>query len=53
MIGHVEKVLDVAIARGIEQLHPTVEFVMAKILANTNLAMNDIRLTNVQETLVT
>jgi hypothetical protein len=53
MIGHVEKVLEAAIARGIEQLHAIVEPVMAKSLANTNPRVNDIQLTSVKETLVT
>ncbi len=52
MTSHVEKVLEPAIARGIEQLHATVESVMAIFLANTNLGVNDIWSTCVKETLV-
>jgi len=43
MTGHVENVLEIAITRGIEQLHAIVEFIMAKFLANTNPRVNDIR----------
>jgi hypothetical protein len=53
MTGHVEKVLEAAIVRGIEQLHTIVKFVMVIFLANTNLGMNDIRSTSVKETIVT
>ncbi len=53
MTGHVEKVLEAAIDRGIEHLHATVEFVMAIFLANTNPRVNDIRSIGVKETLVT
>jgi hypothetical protein len=42
MTGHVEKVLEVTILQGIEQLHATIEFVMAIFLANTNPKVNDI-----------
>jgi hypothetical protein len=53
MTGHVEKVLEASIARGIEQLHTTIESVMAKFLANTNPRGNDIRSIGMKETLVT
>jgi hypothetical protein len=33
MVGHVEKVFEVAIARGIKQLHATMESTMARFLA--------------------
>ncbi len=36
MAMQVEKVLEAAIARGIEQLHATVEFTMARFLAHAN-----------------
>jgi hypothetical protein len=36
MATHVEKVLEAAIARGIEQLHATVESTMARFLAHAN-----------------
>jgi hypothetical protein len=37
MAGHVEKVLEAAIARNIEQLHATVESTMARFLAQANV----------------
>jgi hypothetical protein len=36
MAAHVEKVLEAAIARGIEQLHATVESTMTRFLAHAN-----------------
>ncbi len=53
MTGHVQKVLEAAIARGIEQLHTTIESVMEKFLANTNPRGNDIQSIGVKETIVT
>jgi len=52
MTGHVKKVLQVAIVRGIEQLHATVKFVMEIFLTNTNPRVNDIRSTDVKEILL-
>jgi hypothetical protein len=53
MTNHVEKVLEAAIARSIEQLHATIESAMAKFLTNTNPGVNDIGLIGVKKTLVT
>ncbi len=53
MNGHVEKVLEATIARGIKQLHAIVESLMAIFLANTNPGVNDIGSAGVKETLVT
>jgi hypothetical protein len=39
MAAQVEKVLEAAIARGIEQLHATVESTMARFLAHANVGV--------------
>jgi hypothetical protein len=39
MATHVEKVLEAAIARGIEQLHATVESTMVRFLAHANVGV--------------
>jgi hypothetical protein len=42
MVGQVEKVIEVAIARGVEQLHAIVESTMARFLIQENVGVHAI-----------